>query len=153
MDVSFVPAQPADQQMLLDLIRQLREEDPDEGPFDLAGAKDATRQLLSDPSVGRIWLIRSGEQIAGYVVLTLGYSIEFGGRIAFVDELLIDRAYRGRGIGRAAMRFVEARAREIGVRVLLLEVTRSNESARGLYRSAGYVDRPHQLMTKRTSER
>ena len=33
--------------------------------------------------------------------------------------------------------------------VLLLEVTRSNERARQLYTKAGYVDRPHQIMTKR----
>src|SRR3982751_2359083 len=106
MDISFVPAQPADQQTLLDLIRQLREDDPDEGPFELTASQDAIAALLSDPSVGRIWLIRNGADVLGYVALTLGFSIEFGGRIAFVDELLIDRAHRGRGIGRAALEFV-----------------------------------------------
>jgi len=153
MDISFVAARASDQQLLLDLIRQLREDDPDEGPFDFAASQGAIAMLLSDPSIGRIWLIRRAAEVVGYVALTLGFSIEFGGRIAFVDELLIDRAHRGRGIGRAALEFVETSACALGVRVLLLEVTRSNESAKRLYAKAGYVDRPHQLITKRIGQR
>ena len=41
----------------------------------------------------------------GYLVLTLGYSLEYGGRDAFIDEVYIRSSYRGRGIGTAALTF------------------------------------------------
>src|SRR3954453_20425458 len=87
MDVAFQLARLWDQELLIGLMRQLRECDLDEGAFDEDAARQAIPALLSDPSVGRIWLIKDGERTVGYVALTLCYSIEFGGRIAFIDEV------------------------------------------------------------------
>jgi len=38
--------------------------------------------------MGRVWLIQYQGQVIGYVILTLGYSLEYGGRDAFIDEQL-----------------------------------------------------------------
>jgi ribosomal protein S18 acetylase RimI-like enzyme len=130
-------------------MRQLREDDPEEGPYDEALSFPAMRELLADHSFGRVWLIRSGSETAGYVVLTLCYSVELGGRYAFVDELFVAGEFRGRGIGSAALRLVAAEARALGVRALSLEVTRSNATARRLYARNGFVARGHELMTRR----
>jgi ribosomal protein S18 acetylase RimI-like enzyme len=46
------------------------------------------------------------------------------------------------------MEFVEARARELGVNAIHLEVDRGNDPALGLYRRTGYVDHDRHLMTK-----
>jgi ribosomal protein S18 acetylase RimI-like enzyme len=83
------------------------------------------------------------------VVLTLGYSLEFGGRDAFVDELYVQPAYRGLGVGRQALAVLEKACRELGVRALHLEVGRTNLRAQALYKAAGFVDRGHFLLTKR----
>jgi GNAT superfamily N-acetyltransferase len=130
-------------------MRQLREDDPEEGPYDEALSLPAMRDLLSDRSFGRVWLIRSGSETAGYVVLTLCYSVELGGRYAFVDELFVARSVRERGVGGAALQLVAAEARAMGVRALSLEVTRSNATARRLYARNGFVARGHELMTRR----
>src|SRR4051812_30205073 len=149
MQSSFVLARPADLELLVQLVRRLRECDPDEGRFDEAAARDAIPALVADPSVGRIWLINDGERTVGYVVLTLCYSIEFGGRIAFVDELFIEASHRRHGIGSQTLAFIEEKTAALGVRTLLLEVTKSNDAAKSLYRKQGFANRPHQLMTKR----
>jgi GNAT superfamily N-acetyltransferase len=60
------------------------------------------------------------------------------GRVVWVFSLQIDEALRGRGLGRAAMRFVEDEARERGVGRIALNVMGGNDVARGLYRSLGY---------------
>jgi GNAT superfamily N-acetyltransferase len=143
------PATPVDLPDLTTFMRQLREDDPEEGPFDEPRCVPAMRRLLADPSLGRAWLIQAGGETAGYVVLTLGYSIEFGGVAAFVDELFVARRRRGQGIGTATLKLVESEARALGVAVLLLEVTRSNEAAKHVYRKAGFADREHHLMTLR----
>ena len=101
-----------------------------------------------DERLGGVWLIRSGASAVGYVVLTLGYSIEFRGRDAFLDELYLRPEARGRGAGRKALEFVEGVCRSLGVRALHLEVERANAGAQALYRKAGFVDPDRYLMTK-----
>ncbi len=64
--------------------------------LDQDGAAIAFGDLLSDPSLGRIWIL--GESV-GYVVLSLGYSMEYGGRDAFVDDLFVREAHRRAGLG------------------------------------------------------
>lgn len=148
-ETTLVPASAEDKPVLAVFMRQLREDDPEEGPYDEALSRPAMSGLLADPSFGRVWLIRHGAETAGYVVLTLCYSVELGGRYAFVDELFVARDFRSRGIGGSVLRLVEAEAKALGVRALSLEVTRSNASARRLYERNGFVARGHELMTRR----
>ena len=84
----------------------------------------------------------------GYVVLTLGFSLEFHGRDAFVDEIYIRAQYRGRGIGGKALAFAEGACRSLGVRALHLEVERKNTAAQAVYRKVGFKDHDRYLMTK-----
>ena len=44
---------------------------------------------LIDGTAGAIWLIREKQGVLGYVALCFGYSIEFGGRDAFIDEIYV----------------------------------------------------------------
>jgi diamine N-acetyltransferase len=146
MENEFHPATRADVGELLPLMRGLYEH---EGlPFDEAAARDALERLLADASLGGVWLIRAGAEVLGYLVLTLGYSLEFRGRDAFIDELYLRPEARGRGAGRAALEFAEGVCRKLGVRALHLEVERANTGAQALYRKSGFVDHDRYLMTK-----
>ena len=116
--------------------------------FHEARARAAWLEFLRDLGFGRAWLICDRQTPVGYVVLTLGYSLEFLGRDAFIDELYLVEAYRGRGWGRLTLDFVEDEARAMGVRAIHLEVVRANVKAGEVYRRAGYVDHEHRLMSK-----
>ena len=100
--------------------------------------------LLAMPAQGRILLVqgRDGE-IGGYAVIAFGFSLEFGGRDAFLDELFIHEACRGQGIGSAALSAVCAWARHEGLCALHLEVERDNKAAKALYTRTGFEDRSH----------
>jgi ribosomal protein S18 acetylase RimI-like enzyme len=84
----------------------------------------------------------------GYAVLLFGYSLEYRGRDAFVDDVYLAPARRGRGLGRTVLEQVESAARELGVRALHLEVERENAAAQALYRRRGFRDTERLLMTK-----
>lgn len=62
-------------------------------------------------------------------------------RILWIYSVGIDEAFRGRGLGRAAMLFAEDEARRRGIGRIELNVFGGNAVARGLYRSLGYVER------------
>ena len=85
---------------------------------------------------------------AGYAVLTLGWSIEYGGLVAMVDELFVEEAHRGRGLGAWALRRLDAEARRLGVVRLFLEVESYNRRAKALYARIGYDDRKRSLMSR-----
>ena len=116
--------------------------------FDEAKARATLTGVLRDRSLGRVWMIHAGAQPIGYMILTLGYSLEYRGRDAFVDELFLLESHRGRGIGRKAMQVLEQACRELDVRALHLEVERPNVAAQTLYRKLGFVDHERYLMTK-----
>ncbi len=110
----------------------------------------AVTRLLGEPHLGTIWLIKADGAVAGYIVLCIGFSIEFGGHDAFVDEFFILPQYRGRGGGRIALGLLAGAARARDVRAVHLEVARDNARARALYRAAGFEAREkYVLMTLR----
>lgn len=146
-ELIFTEAGGEDVPVLLRMMSRLAEQPP-AVPFDDGEVGRALEEFFAHPEYGRTWLIKKERAVAGYVILTLGYSFEYRGRDGFVDELYVEPGFRRRGLGRRAMEFVETRAREIGVNALHLEVDPKNEAALELYRSAAYKNHKRYLMTK-----
>jgi ribosomal protein S18 acetylase RimI-like enzyme len=147
MDTTFRIAAHADIDLLVRFMRELYEHD--HLPFDGPAARLAMEKILQDHSLGRVWLIQDGEQAIGYVVLTLGYSLEYHGRDAFVDEIYIRASHRGKGIGTQIIQFLEEVCRNLEVRALHLEVERANTKAQAFYHKVGFEDHDRYLLTKR----
>lgn len=146
MELDFKPAGPDDAAALVEMMREFNE--LEHVRFDEAEVRAALAELLGDESLGGVWLMKSGAEALGYVVLTFGFSLEFRGRDAIVDELFVREEWRGRGAGRRALEFVAGVCRARGVRALHLEVKRANTGAQTLYRKAGFLDHDRHLLTK-----
>ena len=151
MEANFRPATARDADALLPMIRALCEQDGT--PFDETKVRRALAEILADERYGRVWLVEWDGEPAGYLVLTFGFSLEFGGRDAFIDELYVREGFRGRGLGRRAIERAERACRERGVSALHLEVERANTAAQELYRRSGFRDHDRYLMTKRIEQR
>ena len=104
--------------------------------------------MIRDNRLGRLWVADADSGVVGYLAVTLGFSLEYRGRDAFVDELYIAEGYRGQGLGQAAMQVAETYCHEHGVKALHLEVERHREPALNLYRRVGFEEHDRYLMTK-----
>ncbi len=144
--VIFKPADQSDAEILIAFMRELFEFDHKE--FDEHAAREALEKIFSGELPARAWVIVSGEEAIGYVVLTFGCSLEYRGRDAIVDELYVREDMRGRGAGRQALEFVEQVCRSEGVEALHLEVDRENRRAQIVYRNFGFKEHDSYLMTK-----
>jgi GNAT superfamily N-acetyltransferase len=144
---NFRRAEVADLNALLQMQRVFYEH---EGyPFDVPTASHAMRTLIENESLGRMLVIEHAGGAAGYLVVTFGYSLEFGGRDAFIDELFVMPNARGAGLGTRALAVAEQVCVDNGIRALHLEVEFVNESAKRLYTRSGYTEHTRHLMTKR----
>jgi GNAT superfamily N-acetyltransferase len=144
MDIDLRIAGTEDLDLVLGLMRELYE--CDHMAFDGPRARRALAELLAEPAFGRAWLAVAGGEVIGYAVLTLGYSLEFGGRFAVLDELFILESRRGQGAGRQVLLRIEKAGRALGLHAIRLEVSRTNR-ARDLYRRVGYEAHDRDLMT------
>jgi GNAT superfamily N-acetyltransferase len=138
-------ASPADLETLVAMMTEFYAEA--DYPLNPARAREAFQVLLDDPGLGEVWLAQVEGREAGYMVLTFGYSMEYGGRDAFIDDLFVRPTYRRAGLGSALV----GHAREVcaarGVRALHLEVGRDNSGARRVYQRAGFAGHDRQLLT------
>lgn len=145
-ELSFNPATPDDIETLIPMMRELYAHE--DLSFDESIARRALAGVIGDGTLGRVFLLLLENEVAGYAVLTFGYSLEFHGRDAFVDELYLCHEYRGQGIGKRALEFLTGVCAENGVCALHLEVERSNTNAQVVYRKFGFEDHDRYLMTK-----
>ena len=116
-------------------------------PFDQPLRQKLIQQLLENPSLGSLWLIEPENQPVGYVVLTYGFALEFGGKTALVDELFIEEAQRGAGLGRRALHSIQQLAEPLGTSTILLQTEKYNTRAKQLYESVGFVDQERSTLT------
>ncbi len=146
MSISTRIAAPADLERLLPLMRELWLHEHME--WDAVRTPAALARLLGDAALGRVWIMEDDGHAFGYLALCFGYSLEFLGRDAFIDELYLEPEYRSLGHGFALIETAAAACPELEVRALHLEVDHANERAKGLYKRAGFSDHARWLMTR-----
>lgn len=145
--VSLVPATAADVPILLPWMQDFYAHE--RIPFDPATSDATLHELIDNPVFGRIFTLVADGAAVGYAAVALGFSLEFGGRSAFLDELYVRPSSRGQGIGTLALRLLQDACRRLGARSLALEVGLENTGAEALYRREDFSTIGRQLMTRR----
>lgn len=121
----------------------------DNYPFRKDDAEKNLQKFIANESLGRLSLIYQGEALTGYIVLTFGFSFEYGGRDAFIDEFYLKSHFRGQGIGSNVMDLIADQAKALGVNAIHLEVENQNEAGQALYRRKGFQNNNRSLLTRK----
>lgn len=116
-------------------------------PLPVEAASRAFAALLSDPRLGAAWILEVDGEPAGHVVLTVCFSMEYGGLRGFVDDLFVRPVFRGRGLAGRGLAALRREAEARGVRALLVETNGDDETAQRVYRRAGFEACDHLLLT------
>ena len=130
------PAGEGDRDAVLALLAaQLREHDIDTPESEVAHAIDG---MLRHPSRGRILVATVGGPPIGVAWLSSTWTLEHGGRSMWLEELYVEPARRGNGIGTELLREALRVATGIGAIAVDLEVETSHERAARLYAREGF---------------
>jgi ribosomal protein S18 acetylase RimI-like enzyme len=147
MSAALKLARPEDLDRLMGLVTAFHTEAGIEQDIDQT--RNALAPLLEGIPHGCIYLIGPGRAPLGYIVLTFGWSVEFGGMDGFVDEIYIRPAVRGRGIATEVLLDLPKALAGAGLTALHLEVDRANEATQKLYLRTGFKPRERYMLMSR----
>jgi GNAT superfamily N-acetyltransferase len=82
-----------------------------------------------------------GERLIGFASLTLKNNLWMQGWLAHVDELVVDRAFRGRGLGTRLLEQLGVIARQKGCRRIELDSAFHRKRAHRFYERLGFANR------------
>ncbi len=147
MAATLTLAKPDDAERLLPMIEAFHAEE--NLPTSAEHRSNALQPLLEGTALGEVYLIGPKVAPIGYIVITHGYSIEFGGPDAFIDEFYLRPGVRGRGVGGEIMQSISEHLTKLGTRALHLEVSEDNTYAQNVYAQRGFSQRSkYKLMTR-----
>ncbi|WP_318642645.1 GNAT family N-acetyltransferase [Flavobacterium ardleyense] len=107
-------------------------------PIDPNLSEKLFADFIEKPDLGRAWIIYEDQEVVGYLILAFMFSFEYGGTIAFLDELYLNEKSRGKGLGKKAVAFVQDQAAKFNLKLLYLEIEHHNSTAQKLYLAAGF---------------
>jgi GNAT superfamily N-acetyltransferase len=112
------------------------------GEHSLAPARTALEAaaaaLIGEPRLGRIFVAEIGGRIVGLAAMSWSFSLEHGGRAAWLDELYVVPDERGRGVGAALLEAARAAATAGGALAMDLEIEAGHERVASLYERHGF---------------
>lgn len=131
------PAVETDIPALARLLGQLFEQEAEFRP-DESAQRSGLRQILADPSVGLVLVADDDGRVTGMVTLLFTISTALGARVALLDDLVVDRAMRGRGTGAALMAGVLDACRAARIARVTLNSDADNNAAHRFYERSGF---------------
>ncbi len=147
MSAALHLAKPADLPRLSPLLEAFRIEEN----LDVQSAirDTAAAQLLAGSPHGAIYLMGPTVGPIGYLALSFGWSLEFGGLDGVIDEIYLRPTIRGRGIATEVLLSLGRTLASAGVKALHLEVAPDNVKAKSLYTRCGFAPRDgYQFMSR-----
>jgi ribosomal protein S18 acetylase RimI-like enzyme len=135
--IRIVDAQEADVPAILDLLYQLLDVVEDTDGMDRAKVSENAGLLMSDPD-SHILVAKSGDAVVGLINFTMRRTALHEGPSGLIDELVVAREHRGRGIGKMLVSAAAERCRELGCCEVEVSTEKSNTRAREFYRECGF---------------
>lgn len=136
------PAQPKDNERIIQLCEQLYIEDPNEdSPTNPTSIRWTLKELFANPLRGKALVLEQDGKVEGYALLISYWSNEYGGEICFIDELYVEPDFRSKGFATRLIQELQASPNHLWsgqMVVLMLGTHRTNLRAQALYDRLGF---------------
>jgi GNAT superfamily N-acetyltransferase len=137
--ITIAAAIPADLPQLAGLLAELFAQEAEFTP-DRARQERALAMIIATPQLGTVYAAREGERVLAMVSLLYTVSTAEGGRVCWLEDLVVSAPRRGQGIGALLLGHAIAAARAQGCARITLLTDRVNAGARRFYARHGFAD-------------
>ncbi|MCC6558690.1 MAG: GNAT family N-acetyltransferase [Polyangiaceae bacterium] len=100
---------------------------------------EALAAIADDPSNALLVAELDGAIVGTFHFTIIQYVAYFGGRVAMIENVVVDTPMRGRGVGEAMMRWAIEEARRRGCRRVQLTSNKMRKRAHRFYERLGFV--------------
>lgn len=105
-------------------------------------ARDVQRSglqtILEDAKIGTIFVLKQDQNIIGMVSLLWTISTALGGRVAFLEDMVVDPEWRGKGCGHLLLEHAIAYAKKLTCKRITLLSDPDNVGAHRFYQQLGF---------------
>jgi GNAT superfamily N-acetyltransferase len=136
-DTRVEPATTEDLPMLAELLHDLFTHESDFRP-DMAKQMRGLRIILEQPNRGRIFVLRSFDQIIGMINLLFTISTAEGGFVIILEDLVIRQDHRGRGFGTELLEYAINFAKQKDFLRITLLTDRLDEPSKQFFASHNF---------------
>jgi ribosomal protein S18 acetylase RimI-like enzyme len=137
MVVFIREAQENDIPELVTLLRELFELEMD-FQFDQVKQRRGLALLIAQPEKGLLLVAQVGVKLVGMCSCQYLISTAEGSPVGLLEDMVIKREFRGRGVGRLLLNEIETRAQNNGLKRLQLLADKENDPALEFYSRMGW---------------
>lgn len=140
-NISIEPATETDLPSIKPLLLELMDSMNNTEGFNIEQAFENCRSLIKDP-VHHLLLAKDkdNDKVVGFVNFTTRKTLMHPGLSGLIDELVVSRNHRGRGIGKNLLLAAIEKCRELGCCEVEVSTEKSNTRAREFYRRCGFEE-------------
>ena len=124
---------------LTDLLFELFTQEGDFVP-NRAKQMRGLRLMLEQPNRGRIFVLRQDGMILGMISLLFTISTAEGGFVILLEDVIVHREHRGRGVGDKLLRHAVEYARKKDFQRITLLTDRLNEEGQRFFKAHGFFE-------------
>jgi GNAT superfamily N-acetyltransferase len=122
---------------LIELLNDLFTQDIEFVP-DLDKQKKGLEAIINNPEIGEILVLKGDSKILGMVSLLYSISTALGGKVAILEDMIIHKDYRQKGLGKELLGEAIRFSKERNCLRLTLLTDFNNYSAINLYQQFGF---------------
>jgi GNAT superfamily N-acetyltransferase len=122
---------------LIELLNDLFTQDIEFVP-DLKKQKTGLEAIICNPEIGEILVLKGDGQILGMVSLLYSISTALGGKVAILEDMIIHKNYRQKGLGKELLGEAIRFSKERNCLRLTLLTDFNNDAAINFYRHFGF---------------
>jgi GNAT superfamily N-acetyltransferase len=139
MDVLIRPARPEDIPRMTDLLAELFSIETDFAPDVEKQIRGLSALVAGPPARSCVLVAEQGGMAVGMATVQTLVSTAEGGRVGLVEDLVVRRNLRGRGVGTQLIDAILRWARSQGLTRLQLLADRDNQQALDFYASRNWI--------------
>lgn len=130
-------AKSSDTESLIDLLALLFSQEAEFSPKrDLQRA--GLTMILEDASIGTLFVLKKDGTIIGMVSLLWSISTALGGKVAFLEDMIVHPSWQGKGGGTMLVKHAIAYAQKCSCQRITLLTDANNHAAQSFYKQLGF---------------
>ncbi len=127
----------ADIEDLIDLLTVLFSQEAEFNP-NRNLQRNGLEMILNDTSIGSIFVLKDDDAIIGMVSLLWSVSTALGGKVAFLEDMIVNPMYRGRDGGSILLKYAIDYAQKCSCKRITLLTDSDNHLAQKFYQRLGF---------------